>query len=118
MALRVVRHIIYYKDYFWDFFLSVDERSKQKIDYVLSLVKTVERIPITFFKYLEGTDGLYEIRIEVGSNIHRIFSCFDGGNLVILFNGFQKKSKKTPRQEIILAEKLKREYFEGRGEKR
>ena len=60
---------------------------------------------------MTGTDGLCEIRVEVGSNIFRIFCCFDKGNLVILFNGFQKKTPKTPKQEIELAEKLKKEYF-------
>ena len=66
---------------------------------------------------MTGTDGLYEIRVEVGSNIFRIFCCFDKGNLVVLFNGFQKKSQKTPKQEIELAEKLKREYFELKNKK-
>ena len=66
---------------------------------------------------MTGTDGLYENRIEVGSNIFRVFCCFDKGNLVILFNGFQKKSQKTPKQEIALAEKLKKEYFESKNKK-
>ena len=66
---------------------------------------------------MTGTDGLYEIRVEVGSNIFRIFCCFDKGNLVVLFNGFQKKSQKTPKQEMELAEKLKREYFELKNKK-
>jgi len=61
--------------------------------------------------YLEGTDGLYEIRVKHGSNIYRIFCCFDKGNLVILFNGFQKKAQKTPKNEIKKAEKLKANYF-------
>ena len=61
---------------------------------------------------MSGTEGIYEIRIEVGNNIFRIFCCFDKGNLVVLFNGFQKKTQKTPKQEIELAEKLKNEYFE------
>lgn len=60
---------------------------------------------------MENTDGLYEIRVEVGSNIFRVFCFFDEGNLVILLNGFQKKSQKTPKNEIELAEKLKKEYF-------
>ncbi len=60
---------------------------------------------------MEGTDGLFEIRVEVGSNIFRVFSFFDEGNLVILLNGFIKKSQKTPKNEIELAEKLKKEYF-------
>ena len=61
---------------------------------------------------MEGTDGLYEIRIEVESNIFRIFCCFDDGNIVILFNGFQKKTQKTPKAEIEKALRLKQEYFD------
>jgi len=70
-----------------------------------------ERIPGKFFKYLEGTDGLFEIRIEFESNIFRIFCCFDEGNIVILFNGFQKKSQKTPRKELEKAIRIRKEYF-------
>ena len=66
---------------------------------------------------MTGTEGLYEIRVEVGSDIFRIFCCFDKENLVILFNGFQKKTQETPKQEIELAEKLKREYFELKNKK-
>lgn len=71
----------------------------------------MERAPSKYFSHLENTNGLYEIRVEVGSNIFRVFSFFDEGNLVILLNGFQKKSQKTPRNEIELAEKLKKDYF-------
>lgn len=66
-------------------------------------------------KYVKDTDGLYEIRIEVDADIYRIFCCFDKDNIVVLFNGFQKKSQKTPRREIKLAMKLKKEYFNLRG---
>ena len=62
-------------------------------------------------KHIEGTNGLYEVRIELGSNIYRIFCCFDDGRLVVLFNGFQKKTQKTPKSQIDKAEKLKNEYF-------
>jgi len=70
-----------------------------------------ERIPIKFFQHLSGFDGLYEVRVEYEGNIYRIFSCFDEGNLVVLFNGFQKKSQKTPTGEIEKALKIKTEYF-------
>lgn len=66
---------------------------------------------------MEGTDGLYEIRIEFESNIYRVFCCFDKGNLVILFNAFQKKTQKTPKNEIDLAQKLKDEYFNSKKKK-
>jgi len=87
------------------------EKVREKIGYVFRIVKTVDKIPKKFLKHLEGTDGLYEIRVEVGSNIFRIICCFDKGNIVVLFNAFQKKSQKTPKQEIALAGKLKKEYF-------
>ena len=94
------RQIIYFKSYFIDFFNAQTERVKDKIDYVLFLITVAERIPGKFFKYMEGTDGLFEIRLEFEGNIYRIFCCFDEGNLVILFNGFHKKSQKTPRKEV------------------
>ena len=105
------RQIIYFKTYFLVFFNAQTERVKDKIDYVLYLISVAERIPGKFFKYLEGTDGLFEIRIEFESNIFRIFCCFDEGNLVILFNGFQKMSQKIPRKELEKAIRIKTEYF-------
>jgi phage-related protein len=68
-------------------------------------------LPVSILKSIEGRKGLYEIRIEVGNNIFRVFCCFDKGNLVILFNGFQKKTQKTPTKELDKAEKLMNEYF-------
>lgn len=84
---------------------------KEKIGYVFRIIKTVDKVPEKFLKHVEGTDGLYEIRVEAGGGTYRIFCCFDKGNLVVLFNAFQKKSGKTPGKEIELAEKLKKEYF-------
>jgi len=109
--LEHVRQIIYYKDYFSDFFEEQTEKVKGKIDYALFLVTVAKRIPQKFFRHIEGTDGLYEIRIEFQGNIYRIFCCFDEGKVVVLFNGFQKKSQKTPREEIDKALKIMNEYF-------
>jgi len=72
----------------------------------------VEKVSEKFLNHIEVTDGLFEIRIEVGSNIYRIFCCFDKGNPVVLFNAFQKKTQKTPRKEIELAQQLRTEYFD------
>jgi phage-related protein len=107
-----VRQIIYFKTHFNDFFEKQTEKVKDKIDYVLYVVSIAEQIPKKFFDHMTGTDGLYEIRIEYGSNIYRIFCCFDEGNIVVLFNGFQKKSQKTPQAEIDKALKIKKEYFD------
>ena len=106
------RKLIYFKQYYWDFFNAQTEKVKDKIDYVLFLVTVADRIPKKFFEQLTGWDGLFEIRIEFESNIFRIFCCFDEGNLVVLFNGFQKKSQKTPKNEIEKAMRIKQEYFE------
>jgi phage-related protein len=84
---------------------------KTKIDYVLFVITHTERIPEKFLKLIEGQKGLYEIRVEFGGNIFRIFCCFDKQKVVVLLNGFQKKSQKTPKAEIELAIKLKEEYF-------
>lgn len=105
------RKIIFHKNHFISFYLEQDEKVKQKIQYVLELIKQVERIPEKFLKHLSGTNGLYEIRIEYQSNIYRIFCCFDDGKLVVLFNGFQKKSQKTPKNEIEKATELMNDYF-------
>ena len=106
------RQIIYFKHYFLDFFDHQTEKVKEKIDQVLFLVTVANRIPKKFFQHLEGTNGLYEIRIEFQRNIYRIFCCFDQGNLVVLFNGFHKKSQKTPSGELDKAVKIMNEYFD------
>ncbi len=107
-----IRQIIYYKKYFLDFFEKQTAGIKEKINYVLFVITVAERIPKKFFQHLEGTDGLYEIRVEFQGNIYRIFCCFDEGQLVVLFNGFQKKSQKTPVSEIERALKIMAEYFD------
>lgn len=103
--------IIFHKHYFQEFYLKQTEKVREKIGYVFRVISTVERVPEKFLKHLEGTEGLYEIRVAAGSDIYRIFCCFDKGNLVVLFNGFQKKTQKTPKQELALALKLKKDYF-------
>lgn len=107
-----VRQIIYYKKYFFDFFSHLTTKVKEKIDHVLFVVTVAERIPSKFLQHLEGTDGLYEIRVEFQGNIYRIFCCFDEGQVVVLFNGFQKKSQKTPTGELERAMKIMKEYFD------
>ena len=109
--METERQIIFHKHYFQDFYLEVDDSVKEKIGYVFHVIKTVAIVSKKFLRHIDGSDGLYEIRIEVGSDIYRIFCCFDRGNLVVLFNVFQKKTQKTPKQEIEFAEKLKFEYI-------
>ena len=105
------RELVFYKHHFHTFFDAQTSKVKDKIDYVLFVLTHTERIPEKFLKHMEGTKGLYEVRIELGGNIYRIFCCFDQGKLVVLINGFQKKTNKTPKQEIDTALKLMKEYF-------
>jgi len=98
------------KIYFEDFFVKQREKVKAKIIWTLELIEELERVPETYLKHLENTNGLYEIRIQQGSDIFRIFCFFNEGQLIIFTNGFQKKTQKTPKNEIEKAIKIKTEY--------
>ena len=92
------RKIRAYKNYFTDFISSISELEARKVFYVLDMLKMQERLSTKFIKHIE--DGIFELRAEHGGNIFRAFFIFDEGNIVLLFNGFQKKLQKTPRKEI------------------
>jgi len=106
----VIRKIVFYENHFIKFYQKQNQKVKSKIQYVFELIKQVDRVPEKFLKHLSGTDGLYEIRIEIQSNIYRIFCCFDDGKLVVLFNGFHKKTQKTPKKELEKAKRLMKAY--------
>jgi phage-related protein len=108
------RRIGFYGEYFENFYIIQPQKVKDKIDYVLDIIKHVDLIPIKFLKHIEGTDGLYEIRVKTTFKIIRIFCFFDSGNLIILTNCIEKKSKKTPKEPLEVANKLKKEYFESK----
>jgi phage-related protein len=112
MENELKRKTIVYKDFFLEFYNAQNAEVQTKIDWTIGIVRTLQFIPSKYFDHLTGTDGLFEMRIKVNSNIYRVFCCFDEGNLVIIFNGFQKKTQKTPKSEIDKATKLKKEYFE------
>jgi len=105
------RELRFYEGYFIEFYLSLPLKVQNKIDYVFSVIRTVDIIPKKFLKHIESTNALYEIRVKSGNNIYRIFCCFDEGKVVVLFNAFTKKSQKTPKKEMEKALKLKEEYF-------
>ena len=105
-----IRHLIFYKDYFQRFFEQQSKRVKAKIIWTLELIEDLDRVPEVYLKHIENTNGLYEIRVQQGSDIFRIFCFFDRGNLVVLTHGFQKKTQKTPKKEIELALTIKTEY--------
>lgn len=105
----MVRTILTYGGYFEDFYSSLDVRTQKKIDYGLLLLATEDRLPTKFVKSIRN--GLFELRTEFEGNIYRIFFIFDEGHIVVLFNGFQKKTQKTPHGEIEKALKIKEDYY-------
>ena len=105
-----IRTAIFYKDYFVEFFIKQREKVQDKITWTIELIEQLEKIPETYLKHIDNTEGLYEIRVKQGSDIFRIFCFFDKGKLIIITNGFQKKEQKTPKKEIEKALKIKKEY--------
>jgi len=114
---KFIRDIFYYKDHYLKFFGTLKPEVQRKLNWTLQLIATLDRVPEKYFRYMTGSTGLFEIRVEVGSDIYRVFSFFDKGHLVVLINGFQKKTQKTPKNEIELAEKLKKQYFDEKNKK-
>jgi len=110
--MNKIRQVVAYKNYFEDFLKKQTKKVQDKIYKILEAIETLEYVPDRYLKHLKGTDGLYEARIQLGSNIWRVFCFFDRGKLVILLNGFQKKTQKTPKREIDKAIKLKKQYYE------
>ena len=104
------RQVIAYKNYFLDFYENLPENVQAKVEWTLNLIRLTRQVPEKYFKHLEGTNGLYEVRVEIGGNIYRIFSFFDKGNLVVLGNAYQKKTPKTPKKELDKALKIMAEY--------
>ena len=136
MFMEKIRKIMLFKSYFKDFYVAQTQTVRDKINFVLKLVESQRMIPKKFFRIIEGSDGIYEIRVEFESNIYlkyytmpetrdeirvefesniyRIFCCMDDGAVVVLFHGFQKKTQKTPQKEIKRAEAIKKEYFKSK----
>jgi len=109
----VERKIIAYKNYYCEFMSSLTYQERKKIHYGLDLLSTQQHVSTKFVKHIK--DGVYELRTEYEGNNYRIFFIFDEGNLVVLFNGFQKKTKKTPASEISKAIQIKNEYYATKG---
>ena len=107
-----VREVIAYQNYFEDFLLQQPKKVQDKIFKIIEAIETLERVPVNYLKAMEGTNGLYEARIQLASNIWRVFCFFDSGKLVILINGFQKQTQKTPKGEIEKALRLMKNYYE------
>jgi len=112
--MEKVREVIAYKNYFLDFLTKQPVKVQNKIFKIIEAIETLERIPTNYLKQITGTNGLYEARIQLGTDIWRVFCFFDKGRLVILLNGFQKKTQKTPKIEIGKAIILMKEYYESR----
>lgn len=111
MSETFIREIFYYENHYLNFFEELKPDVKKKFNWTIQLIATIDRVPEKYFRHITNSTGIYEVRVEVGSDIYRVFSFFDKGNLIILVNGFKKKTQKTPKSELDLAEKLKKQYF-------
>ncbi|HAC16908.1 MAG TPA: addiction module toxin RelE [Bacteroidetes bacterium] len=109
-----IRQVVEFENHFSDFLKQQPKNVQNKIFKVLEAIETLERVPSTYLRAIIGSNGLYEARIKLGSNIWRVFCFFDDGNLVILLNAFTKKTQKTPRAEIERALKLMQKYYKTR----
>lgn len=107
------RKVRAYKQFFVKFIEGLKESESKKVFYVIDILKTQERISQKFVKYLE--EGIFELRAESEGNIFRVLFIFDEGNIILLLNGFHKKTQKTPRHEIEIAKRLKKEYYNEKG---
>lgn len=110
-AVKRVRQVVAYREFFLDFLKSLPERLQNKVFKVIEIIETIERVPEKYLKRIRGTSNLYEARIQLGKNIWRVFCFFDEDRLVILLNGFVKKSNKTPKKEIAKALSLQKDYY-------
>jgi phage-related protein len=105
-----MRRIVVFKRYFLDFYEELDEKAQEKIDYALMLLKKESRLSNRFVKRMSGS--IYELRAIYKNKHYRIFFVFDEGNIVVLFHGFLKKTRKTPMEELERVKRIKREYDE------
>lgn len=107
-----IRSLKVYGDDFWTFYNKQTKKVQARILWTIRLIRDIQLVPEKYLKHITGTEGIYEIRVGSGSDIFRIFCFFDEGRLVILINAFQKKTQKTPTEEIERAKKLKKQYYE------
>lgn len=116
MKKEFVRKVVVFEDHFKEFRKTLGREALKKLYQVLTLIMMVKVVPARFLKAIEGRKGLFEIRVEQGNNIYRVFCCFDEENLVILFNGFQKKTQKTSIEQLDKAEALMKKYYDQKNE--
>lgn len=112
MKKEFVRQIVVYGNYFKEFRKTLNKGALKKMYQVLTLIMMMDVVPSKFLKAVKNVKGLYEIRTEYEDNIYRVFCCFDDGDLVVLFNGFHKKTQRLPAKELSRAESIMREYFD------
>ena len=110
-CMKKIRNVIIYKDYFEEFFVKQTQKTKDKIIKILDIVENLEIIPANYVKPITGISGLYEIRVQLASNIFRIFCLLEADRVVVLLSGFQKKDQKTPISEIEKAKRIMNEYY-------
>ena len=105
------RELFFYKDYFRDFYKKQSQKVQNKILWTFRVIQEIDRVPEIYLKHLENTDGIYEIRVQNGTDIFRIFCFFEKNQLIVVGHGFQKKTQKTPSKKLERAIQIKKEYY-------
>ena len=111
------RALYFYNHYFDRFYNNLEEKVQQKILWTFRIIEDLDQVPEVYLKHLKNTSGLYEIRIQFGGNIYRVFCFFDENSRVVIGNGFQKKTQRIPQKYMKLAEKIKKEYYDNKRKK-
>ena len=111
-----MREILFYKTESGEcpvenFLNNLDTKQAKKVAWVMQVVEELDKVPTSYLKKLTNTDDIWEIRVQIGSNIFRFLGFFEKGNFIVLTNGFQKKTQKTPKSEILLSEQRKLDYL-------
>ena len=112
--MQKIREVIFFDNYFHQFYSEQNKRVQDKIDWLIELVQTYQKLSSNHMKSIRNVKGLFELRVMLGTNCWRIFCFFDEGNIVVLLNGFVKKDQKTPMREIEKAKLLMHKYYEAR----
>ena len=110
MAMFKQRVLLFYEDYFWELFETLNQESQEKFNRILRLISTTENISTSIFKHVTDSRGLFEIRISTLTGRYRVFF-FDRNNRLIIINGFLKKSSNTPKKELNKGIRIRKEYF-------
>lgn len=112
-----IRYIKLFKSYYKEFYLAQTQTVRDKINFVLRMVETQRIIAKKFFRFIEGSDGIYEIRVEIESNIYRVFCCMDEGGCSCPLSWNPKEKPEDPTKRNKTSRDHQKRIFKKQGGK-